>query len=148
MAQEVSAGGIVFRRGPEGPEFLLLKYGAGHWDFPKGHLEEGETPLQASQREIHEETGILPDAQDYIVGFKDRVTYHYRRGSTLVKKDVHFFLVEVPREQPVKLSHEHLDHAWLPLPKAQERITFKTARDLLGKAQRFLDASGLLRGEA
>ena len=145
MAQEVSAGGIVFRRSSAGPEILLLKYGAGHWDFPKGHLEEGETPLQASKREIQEETAIPPEVQDYILGFKDRVTYYYRRGPALVKKDVHFFLVEVPPDVPVKLSHEHLDHAWLPMDTAIERLTFKTAKDLLVKASRFLQASGLLR---
>lgn len=144
-AQEVSAGGIVFRRSPGGPEFLLLKYGAGHWDFPKGHLEEGETALQAAKREIQEETSIPPEAQDFILGFKDIVSYFYRRGPALVKKDVHFFIVEVPPEQGVKVSHEHLEHAWLAPDKAEERLTFKTARDLLRSARRFLDVSGLLR---
>lgn len=144
-AQEVSAGGIVFRRGAHGAEFLLLKYGAGHWDFPKGHLEEAETPLQASKREIEEETGIKPDAQDYILGFKDVVTYYYRRGNTLVKKEVHFFLVEAPPDADVKLSHEHLEHAWVTLKEAQDKLTFKTARDLLAKSDRFLQVSGLLR---
>lgn len=145
MTQEVSAGGIVYRRAPEGPQFLLLKYGAGHWDFPKGHLEEGEVPLQTSKREIHEETGIAPDLQEYILGFKDLVTYYYRRGPALVRKEVHFFLVEVPHDVPVKLSHEHLEHAWLTLAQAQEKLTFKTARDLIGKADRFLQVTGLLR---
>lgn len=144
-AQEVSAGGIVFRRGAAGPEFLLLKYGAGHWDFPKGHLEEGETPLQAAKREIEEETGIKPEAQDYILGFKDVVTYYYRRGNTLVKKEVHFFLVEAPPDAAVRLSHEHLEHAWVTLKDAQDKLTFKTARDLLAKSDRFLQVSGLLR---
>jgi bis(5'-nucleosidyl)-tetraphosphatase len=144
MAHEVSAGGIVFRRAAGGPEFLLLKYGAGHWDFPKGHVEKDESILQASQREIHEETGIGPEQQDYIVGFKDLVTYHYRRGSALIRKEVHFFLVEVPEGTRVRISHEHLDHAWLPLPGAIERLTFKTAKDLLGKAGKFLQASRLL----
>jgi 8-oxo-dGTP pyrophosphatase MutT (NUDIX family) len=144
-AHEVSSGGIVFRRAAGGPEFLLLKYGAGHWDFPKGHVEKDESPLQASQREIHEETGIAPTQQDYIVGFKDLVAYHYRRGPTLVKKEVHFFLVEAPSGTSVKISHEHLDHAWLPYEQALERLTFKTAKDLLTKAGQFLRASGLLR---
>jgi 8-oxo-dGTP pyrophosphatase MutT (NUDIX family) len=143
-SQEVSAGGIVFRRTPRGAEYLLLKYGAGHWDFPKGHVEEGETPLMASKREIFEETGIPPDAQDYIVGFKQRVHYHYRRGSQMVTKEVHFFLVEVT-DLPVKISHEHLDHAWCSTPEALQKLTFKTAKDLLAKADRFLQASGLLR---
>ena len=145
VAQEVSSGGIVFRRAPQGPEYLLLKYGAGHWDFPKGHVEQGETATQAAQREIAEETGIAPEQQDFVVGFKDLVTYFYRRGSVLVRKEVHFYIVEAPAEAAVKLSHEHLEFAWLPLDKAMERLTFKTARDLLAKANRFLIASGLLR---
>jgi 8-oxo-dGTP pyrophosphatase MutT (NUDIX family) len=144
-AHEVSSGGIVFRRATPGPEFLLLKYGAGHWDFPKGHVEKDESPIQASQREIHEETGIAPEQQDYIVGFKDLVAYHYRRGPTLVKKEVHFFLVEVPPQTQVKISHEHLDHTWLPFEEAVAKLTFKTAKDLLSKAGKFLRASGLLR---
>ncbi|MCA1812589.1 MAG: NUDIX domain-containing protein [Halobacteriales archaeon] len=144
--QEVSAGGIVFRRTPRGVQYLLLKYGAGHWDFPKGHVEEGETPLMASKREIHEETGLRPEQQDYIVGFKQRVTYHYRRGQQLVKKDVHFFLVEVQQEG-IKISHEHLDHAWVTLDEALQKLTFKTAKDLLSQANRFLEVSGLLREE-
>jgi len=30
----------------------------GSWQFPQGGLEEGEAPLKAVKREIHEETGI------------------------------------------------------------------------------------------
>lgn len=135
----------MFRRVPQGPEFLLLKYGAGHWDFPKGHVEEGETPQRTALREIQEETAIPPEAQDFILGFKDVVSYFYRRGNSLVRKEVHFFLVEVPPQTQVKLSDEHLEHDWLTLEQAQDRLTFRTAKDLLGKAERFLHASGLLR---
>jgi hypothetical protein len=47
----------------------------------------------------------------------------------------------------VRISHEHLDAAWLTLPQALERLTFKTAKDLLHQANRFLEVSGLLREE-
>ena len=33
--------------------------GDGYWGFPKGHLEEGETPIQAAIREVQEETGFI-----------------------------------------------------------------------------------------
>ena len=39
------------------PLFLILR-AYTHWDFPKGAADEGETSLQAAQREMIEETGI------------------------------------------------------------------------------------------
>ena len=45
-----------------GYEALLIKRGKapmyGHWAFPGGSLEPGETLLRAAQRELHEETAI------------------------------------------------------------------------------------------
>lgn len=31
------------------------------WDLPKGHVDEGETELQCTLRELYEETGISAD---------------------------------------------------------------------------------------
>lgn len=50
-----SAGGIII--GPSGDIVLVHQWG-NSWSFPKGGIEEGETPLQAAKREIFEETGI------------------------------------------------------------------------------------------
>ena len=48
-----SAGAIVFR----GDTVLMIRAGS-RWSFPKGHVEPGETLLQAASRETREETGI------------------------------------------------------------------------------------------
>ena len=29
------------------------------WDFPKGHIQEGEEPITAAVRELYEETGLV-----------------------------------------------------------------------------------------
>jgi ADP-ribose pyrophosphatase YjhB (NUDIX family) len=55
MIHTESAGGVVVN--PEGRVLLVSQHGTS-WSLPKGHLEEGETPLDAARREIREETGV------------------------------------------------------------------------------------------
>lgn len=65
MAKEISAGVLAYRRGPEGPEFLLAHPGgpfwagkdAAAWSIPKGLVEAGEETWAAARREFEEELG-------------------------------------------------------------------------------------------
>jgi predicted NUDIX family NTP pyrophosphohydrolase len=65
MAKE-SAGLLVYRKTPNGLEFLLAHPGgpfwknkdAGAWTIPKGEIQEGEDALKAAKREFNEELGI------------------------------------------------------------------------------------------
>lgn len=135
--KERSAGAVVFFPTPEGPEYLLLRYGGGNWGFPKGHVEAGENDVQAAQREVAEETGIPIGAQKLLPGFEDDTDYRFRRGSTLVEKDVRFFLVEAG-VRDVKISHEHSGYAWLPYAVALQRVSFEGPRRILQGAHAFL----------
>ena len=49
------AGGVVFNG--QGL-VLLLGHRNGTWVFPKGHLDPGETELEAALREVEEEAGV------------------------------------------------------------------------------------------
>jgi bis(5'-nucleosidyl)-tetraphosphatase len=135
MEREFSAVVILIHRGPY-RRYLLLDYGS-HWDFPKGHLEEGEDPETTARRELREETGIQ-EAQ-FLPGFRESMHYFYRRNGEPVLKAVTFFLAETPGTE-VALSHEHCGYAWLPYVEALARLTFKTARDLLTRAEQALPA--------
>jgi len=137
QVKERSAGAVVFTSTPEGPEYLLLRYGHNNWGFPKGHVEEGETEPETALREIEEETGIPIAAQKMIEGFQDDTDYSFRRGSILVEKDVRFFLVETTHRD-IKLSYEHSDYIWLPYGKAMERVSFEGPRRILQAAHAFL----------
>lgn len=134
MGHEVSAGVILFHSQPR-REYLLLDYGS-HWDFPKGHIEEGEDPYTTARRELQEETGIQ-DAR-FISGYFQRMRYSYRRGGERMSKVVIYFLAETAAHE-VTLSHEHSAYLWSPYEEALKRLTFKTAHDLLTKAQDFLE---------
>ena len=136
MRYEVSAGVILFRTRAN-REYLLLDYGS-HWDFPKGHIEEGEDPVATARRELREETGIR-DAR-FVSGYLERMRYFYRKAGEQMRKVVIYFLAETAGEEVI-LSHEHCGYAWASYEEALQRLTFKTAKDLLSKAHRFLEGS-------
>jgi len=134
MPRERSCGAVVFRKNGS-VEYLLLHYEAGHWDFVKGQVEEGETEEETARRELLEETGIT-DAQ-FIQDFREKISYFYRREGKTIYKEVIFLLVEAKWSE-VTLSYEHIGYAWLPYEEALKRLTFKNAKDVLRKAHGFL----------
>jgi len=73
----LSAGVVVVRETSEGWRYLLLR-AFNHWDFPKGMVEPGETPLAAAIREVKEETLI----EDLIFSWGEiyQETMSYSRG--------------------------------------------------------------------
>ena len=94
-----SAGGIVLN--PEGKVILVNQRGIS-WSFPKGHVEKGESDLEAAKREIYEESGVndlelIKDLGEYTrfrIGFdgKDDVSkrktiklYLFRTNQTSLK---------------------------------------------------------------
>lgn len=83
MPKETSAGAVIFRREGNQTYYLLLHYQSGHWDFPKGHIEEGENEITTVKREAEEETG-LKDLQ-IIEGFKEHIKYFFKNTYDLPK---------------------------------------------------------------
>jgi len=132
---ERSAGAVVYYQEQKSIEYLLLKYGAGHWDFPKGHIEKNEMEIDAVLREVREETGI--DRIELVNGFRKVISYMFMKEGRLVRKEVVFYLGR-SFSKHVSLSQEHLDYVWLPVDKALEKLTFKTAKETLIEADNFL----------
>ena len=131
MPVERSAGAVVYRLERGRPLYLLLHYEAGHWDLPKGNIERGESREMTAKREIEEETGIRK--VEFDPGFETWIRYFFRREGKTVFKIVDFLLART-REKKVKISFEHIGYEWLPFESALERLTYKTAKDVLVKA--------------
>lgn len=52
MEHIYSAGIITYTTDNNETSYLLLHYNAGHWDFPKGKMEPGETKQETALREL------------------------------------------------------------------------------------------------
>lgn len=133
--REFSCGAIIYRLQRGKPLYLILHYEAGHWDFPKGNVEKGERPVETAAREIREETGIT--RIEFEEGFKEKITYFFKRGRETVFKQVIFFLARTTQKK-VALSFEHVGSKWLEFDKARGQLTYKNAEQLLEKAGKFL----------
>lgn len=116
-------------------EVLLLRHAAGHWDFPKGNIELGETEVQAASRELKEETGIrhfrlLPN-------FKRAITYCYWRDHRQIFKRVTLFL-GTTNEKSIILSDEHVDYTWKCLDQSINLLKYRNSRISLQQVIKFL----------
>jgi bis(5'-nucleosidyl)-tetraphosphatase len=141
---EISVGAIVFRQHKGLREYLVLKYPSGHYDFPKGHVEKGESEHETLRREVEEETGIT-DLR--ILDKRGVISYYYSaKGNELRKrkkdkkgyyifKRVYFYPAQT-QTRAILLSDEHIGFVWLPYKKARRKVTFENARVMLDMAEK------------
>lgn len=113
----MSAGVVVARRDARGWRVLLLRV-YQTWDFPKGQVEAGETPLAAAVRETAEETGITDLAFRWGEAYREVGPYGSRR------KLARYYLAETRQEQvhlpvsPELGRPEHHEWRWTDLDEA------------------------------
>ena len=139
MPREKSCGAVVFNMNPT-VHYLLLHYGAGHWGFPRGLVEKDEGEKDTVLREIEEETGIVDTR--FIDGFREKISYFYRRRGATIYKEVIYYLIEALSDQ-VRFSYEHVGYRWLSYNSALEKLSFKNAKNVLAKANTYLKNQGI-----
>ncbi len=126
-AQEHSYGIIPLRKAGDAWQVLLIHHAKGHWAFPKGHCEAGESPLETAQRELFEETH-LEVAQLLSQAPLDEA-YQFMRDGTLVEKKVSYFMALVTGE--VSVDHKEVVEAvWASFTTAHDMLTFPEAQRL------------------
>lgn len=151
MPRENSAGAVVFRIEGGEPLYLLLHYpGAGrrprgYWDFPKGHVEQGETEEATVRREVREETGLRDLL--FVRGFRERINYFFQKRGKKIFKVVVFYVCKT-KEKDVKVSFEHTGFQWVPFHEAMHQLKFGNAKHILSKAHQFLQRQGAQRSAA
>jgi len=130
---EVSAGGIVFRRvAEESTRYLLIRDSYDNWGFPKGHLEDGESPAEAALRETAEETGL---DRLLLQGPIRVIDWHFRFRGRHIHKYCHFFLLESTSGEPSPQTAEGITACqWLTLDQALTMLSYDNARGVLKRA--------------
>ena len=121
VKQEKSCGCIIIDK----DKVLLVKHNKGHWDFPKGHVEKGETEIETAKREVKEETNLEVDIQ------KDKryVVEYYPEEN--IKKEVVYFLAKNKTSDIIPQLSEIQKIEWVPLEEAENRITYNTSKELI-----------------
>jgi len=138
MYDEISVGSVLFILDTNfNVNYLILNYSYGHWDFPKGNIENGESELDTIKREIMEETGITDI--NFIDDFRQQISYRYKKKFKLVNKLVIYYIVET-KSNKVVLSFEHVNFAWLNYNDALNRLSFDNSKKILKNANEFLSS--------
>ncbi|MEC7178303.1 MAG: NUDIX domain-containing protein [Candidatus Thermoplasmatota archaeon] len=134
---ETSCGVVLVNYGA----ILLLQYPQGHWDLPKGHIEDSdEGNLVTAARELSEETGI--SEIEFVDGFEEQTKYSFKRKGKTTDKQVFWYLATTEKIS-VNLSNEHRDYMWLDWELALDMATHNETKLVISKAQQFATEKGL-----
>jgi 8-oxo-dGTP pyrophosphatase MutT (NUDIX family) len=120
---------VPTRRAPDGSRVLAL---------PKGHIDPGEDALQAAEREVREETGIVPG----LIAELGEIRYWYRRGGRTVPKSVSFFLFSATGGDTADHDDEVEEARWIPLAEAEGALTHDGEREMVRRAHAHLESQG------
>lgn len=132
---EVSAGGVVLRDGQVVVIVPTRRAASGQkvLALPKGHVDPGETPEQAAEREVREEAGVVAA----LVAQLGEVRYWYQRSGRRIPKLVTFFLFDYVEGSVDDHDHEVEVARWMPLEQAVRELTYKGEREMVERAVGF-----------
>ncbi|MGC2289664.1 MAG: NUDIX domain-containing protein [Thermoplasmata archaeon] len=135
---ELAAGAVIVE--PKGQRFLLLHEPAeDRWCFPKGHVEPGETLLEAARREIAEECGLSDlDIREELGEVAYRF-YQPARDRNVFKTSVYFLAFTVQTDTSLEDTFD--EARWDLAPDAERRLKFETDRRMLSAAAHRLGPS-------
>ena len=137
--REVSAGGVVYRRGDDGSVEVVLasrrtRRGDLAWGLAKGGIEPGETREEAGVREVREETGLDAEIEADLGDTK----YIYVWEDVRIRKTVHFFLMRYVGGDVEDRDDEMEEIRWFAIERALKRAAYRGERDVLARAAELL----------
>ncbi len=119
------AGGVIIRENEGKPEvYIVHRPRHDDWSLPKGHIDSGETPVQAALREVTEEVGfhctVERELPPYIYTMPD--------GNQSI---VHFFEMKVVDEDISETDGEVDEGRWVSVAQAVALISYHSLADYI-----------------
>lgn len=135
----VSAGGVVWRLGPDGGmEIVLCGRQSDHtWVLPKGTPDGDETLQETAVREVREETGIHVKLGPSL----GAIDYWFAVGGVRYHKQVFHWLMEAVSGDTADHDHEFDEVAWMPLARAYRMVNYDNQRRVIADAAEVLGVS-------
>ncbi|MBR5805631.1 MAG: NUDIX domain-containing protein [Oscillospiraceae bacterium] len=127
MRTEKSCGAVVFRTIEDKTEILLIRHvNGGHWAFPKGHVEKGETEEQTALREILEETGLA-----VVLDNRYRQVVSYSPKKDVIKDVVYFVAYAAADSETVRQESEISRIRWVDASDAVGYVSFDNDKKVM-----------------
>lgn len=123
-----AAGAVLWRRGPDGPDVLLIhRPRRDDWSLAKGKREPGEQAPQTAVREVVEETGLRP-----ALGRRLRTSHYLASGTP---KLVDYWAAAAPMPDgptPALVPNAEVDRIeWVSLRQAFDRLSYPSDAEVL-----------------
>lgn len=117
-----SAGGIVVN---SLNEIAVVSQRGDSWSLPKGHVDPGETPREAAEREVREETGIvqLVFARELGVYERYKIGKEGNGEDQSELKRIHMFLFRTTQQALAPEDSMNPEARWVPIEKVAELLT-------------------------
>jgi len=123
----IGAGVVIFDE--DGKVLIMLRpqtvsWAPGKWALPGGHIEEGETPLEAAVREVEEESELkISNVKEFLTSDNGEVKY----------------FVSNQYEGTVTIDREHDDFAWVYPEEITNYDSAPLLQSIVDKAREFLN---------
>jgi 8-oxo-dGTP pyrophosphatase MutT (NUDIX family) len=164
MVREISAGGVVVQRAGDGwnlaviePQNVTVSARPARKSsqklvlaLPKGLVDRGENPEQTALREVQEETGLVATTITKLGDIKYVYVRSWGDGQRVFKIVSFYLLQYVSGEIDDVTSEMRIEvrrAAWIPLAEAHRKLAYRGERDMVKRAQQYLESHLKSRSE-
>jgi diadenosine hexaphosphate hydrolase (ATP-forming) len=134
------AGGVVINGAGR---VLMIRHKNGTWVFPKGHIEAGESKVDAAVREVEEEAGVVASIHDPRMTWQTDYVNPRREARRIT-----WYLLTTEATETVQREPLFPEGGFFPPTMAMRKLAFDEDRSVLRGALKAAARAGLVPAEA